>query len=187
MGIDFKAFKSAFLSQMKNAANLETQDNKINTNKEVAEAKNIQSTFKGQLAGVAEPIGDTFVATTKKDKAEKEEAQEVTYQDLVALLDDKDLNIDRVNQLIEEKPVETLGQVKDASNTKVAKETEYMSGLFTDVDKSKLAFYNQLSAKPEVKERMAKTVETLKEMEKAGFSEDEKEAMMILQENILSE
>ncbi len=137
MGFDINGFKNAFLSEMRRAANLETQNNKIDTQSEVNEAKNIQSTFKSELASVSDPIGDSFV---KKTDAKNNVQNEVSIEELTALLDDPDLNISRVNQLIAEKPVKTLGNLGKVGSIKQPKELEEMAEI-SDADTDGVKFY----------------------------------------------
>lgn len=138
MGFDINEFKTAFFSQMRGAANAETVDGKINTDKETQAAKNIQTAFKNQLSSVTEPIGDSFV---KNDKTEgKGEFDNISISDLTALLDDPDLNIERVNQLIEEKPVETLKNIGQVADVEQPKEVQEMAEI-SDADTDGVKFY----------------------------------------------
>ena len=98
MGFDINGFKNAFFSAMRNAGNIETKDSQINTEKEVKEAKNVQSAFKNQLANISDPIGDSF--TKSNNTQAKGEFDEVSVNDLIALLDDTELNINKVNTYI---------------------------------------------------------------------------------------
>lgn len=147
MGIDFNSFRSNFLNAMKNVANEVTKDGKIDNGVEIASAKHVQSAFKADLEKVTQPIGDAFVKTTKAD--DKKAENEVTLADLTALLDDPELNIDRVNQLIAEKPVSKATTEKLAGKNKVDENGKEMLALASksdDVDASKLAFYSTMPA-----------------------------------------
>ncbi len=141
MGFDINGFKNAFLSEMKRAANLESQNNKIDTQAEVNAAKNIQSTFKSELANVSDPIGDSFV---KSSDGKKTVQNEVSIEELTALLDDPDLNISRVNQLIAEKPVKSLGNIGKTGSVKQPQELADMAEM-SDADTDGVKFYTDLA------------------------------------------
>lgn len=144
MGFDINGFKNAFFSAMRNAGNIETQDSQINTDKEVQEAKNIQSAFKNQLANVSDPIGDSFV---KSDNVQpKGEFDEVSVKDLLALIDDTELNIDKVNTYIEEKPVkaDTKSTLSSLGKTEAPEETRKMAEI-SDADTNKINAYIDLT------------------------------------------
>lgn len=136
-GFDINGFKNNFFSAMRNAGNMETQDSQINTEKEVKEAKNVQSKFKNQLANISDPIGDSF--TKSNNTQAKGEFDEVSVKDLMALLNDKELNIDKVNTYIEEKPVkaETKSTLANLGKVKTSKEIEEMAKI-SDADTSVL-------------------------------------------------
>lgn len=144
MGFDINGFKNAFFSAMRNAGNIETKDSQINTEKEVKEAKNIQSAFKNQLANISDPIGDAFV---KSDKTQaKGEFDEVSVNDLMALLDDTELNIDKVNTYIEEKPVkaDTKSTLTALGKTEAPKETREMAQI-SDADTDAVNFHTDMA------------------------------------------
>lgn len=136
-GFDINGFKNNFFSAMRNAGNMETQDSQINTEKEVKEAKNVQSKFKNQLANISDPIGDSF--TKSNNTQAKGEFDEVSVKDLMALLNDKELNIDKVNTYIEEKPVkaETKSTLANVGNVEIPEETKIMAEI-SDADTSVL-------------------------------------------------
>lgn len=144
MGFDINGFKNAFFSAMKNAGNIETQDSQINTEKEVKQAKNVQSAFKNQLANISDPIGDSF--TKSNNTQAKGEFDEVSVNDLMALLDDKELNIDKVNTYIEEKPVkaDTKSTLDALDKTKVSKETREMAEI-SDADTDAVNFHTDMA------------------------------------------
>lgn len=127
MGFDINGFKNAFFSAMRNAGNIETKDSQINTEKEVKEAKNVQSAFKNQLANISDPIGDSFIKSNNTQA--KREFDEVSVNDLMALLDDTELNINKVNTYIEEKPVkaETKSTLAKVGNVEIPEETREMA------------------------------------------------------------
>ena len=139
MGFDINGFKNAFLSEMKRAANLESQNNKIDTQLEVDAAKNIQSTFKSELANVSDPIGDSFV---KSSDGKKTVQNEVSIEELTALLDD--INISRVNQLIAEKPAKSLGNIGKTGSVKQPQELADMAEM-SDADTDGVKFYTDLA------------------------------------------
>lgn len=144
MGFDINGFKNAFFSAMRNAGNIETQDSQINTEKEVKEAKNVQSTFKNQLANISDPIGDSF--TKSNNTQAKGEFDEVSVKDLMALLDDKELNIDKVNTYIEEKPVkaETKSTLANLGKVETPKETKEMAEI-SDADTNTVNFHTDMA------------------------------------------
>lgn len=144
MGFDINGFKNAFFSAMKNAGNIETQDSQINTEKEVKQAKNVQSAFKNQLANISDPIGDSF--TKSNNTQAKGEFDEVSVNDLMALLDDKELNIDKVNTYIEEKPVkaDTKSTLGALDKTKASKETREMAEI-SDADTDAVNFHTDMA------------------------------------------
>ena len=144
MGFDINGFKNAFFSAMRNAGNIETKDSQINTEKEVKEAKNIQSAFKNQLANISDPIGDSF--TKSNNTQAKGELDEVSVNDLMALLDDKELNIDKVNTYIEEKPVraDTKSTLGALDKTKASKETREMAEI-SDADTDAVNFHTDMA------------------------------------------
>ena len=143
MGFDINGFKNAFFSAMRNAGNIETKDSQINTEKEVKEAKNVQSAFKNQLANISDPIGDSF--TKSNNTQAKGEFDEVSVKDLMALLDDTELNIDKVNTYIEEKPVKadtkSLGAL---GKTEAPKETREMAQI-SDADTDAVNFHTDMA------------------------------------------
>ena len=141
MGFDINGFKNAFLSEMKRAANLDSQNNRIDTQSEAREAKNIQSTFKSELGKVSDPIGDSFVKSTDNKNIVQ---QEVSIEELTALLDDPDLNVSRVNQLIQEKPVKSLGNVGKTGSVKQPQELADMAEI-SDADTEGVKFYTDLA------------------------------------------
>ena len=126
MGFDINGFKNAFFSAMRNAGNIETKDSQINTEKEVKEAKNVQSAFKNQLANISDPIGDSF---TKSNNTQ------VPVDDLIALLDYKKLNIDDVKKFTNEKHVsaETTSALANLGKVETSKEIEEMTKI-SDAD-----------------------------------------------------
>ncbi len=132
MGFDINGFKNAFFSAMRNAGNIETKDSQINTEKEVKEAKNVQSAFKDQLANISDPIGDSFIKSNKTQA--KGEFDEVSVNDLMALLND-DIDIDKVNTYIEKKPVsaETKSALANVGKVKTPKEIKEMAKI-SDAD-----------------------------------------------------
>lgn len=138
MGFDINGFRNAFFAELKRASNIETTNNKIDTDKEVQAAKGIQSAFAADLAKVSEPIGDAFVKTDKSEN--KGEFNDVSFSELTALLDDSELNIARVNQLIEEKPVETLSSITKVSDVKQSTEVKEMAEI-SDGDTDAINFY----------------------------------------------
>ena len=144
MGFDINGFKNAFFSAMRNAGNIETKDSQINTENEVKEAKNIQSTFKNQLANISDPIGDTFLKSNNTQA--KGEFDEVSVNDLMALLDDTELDIDKVNTYIEEKPVkaETKSTLANLGKVKTSKEIKEMAKI-SDADTNAVNFHTDMA------------------------------------------
>lgn len=144
MGFDINGFKNAFFSAMRNAGNIETKDSQINTEKEVKEAKNIQSAFKNQLANISDPIGDSF--TKSNNTQAKGEFDEVSVKDLMALLDDTELNINKVNTYIEEKPVkaETKSTLAKVGNVEIPEETREMAQI-SDADTDAVNFHTDMA------------------------------------------
>ena len=141
MGFDINGFKNAFFKEIKRASNLESADGKINTDLEAKEAKGIQSTFKAELANITDPIGDAFVKSTDNKQGEFDN---VSIEELTALLDDPELNIDRVNQLIEEKPVKTLGNINRIGEVEQPQEAQEMAEL-SDADTEGVKFHTDLA------------------------------------------
>ena len=143
MGFDINGFKSAFFSAMRNAGNIETKDSQINTEKEVKEAKNIQSAFKNQLANISDPIGDSF--TKSNNTQAKGEFDEVSVNDLMALLDG-DIDIDKVNTYIEEKPVkaETKSTLAKVGNIEIPEKTREMAQI-SDADTDAVNFHTDMA------------------------------------------
>lgn len=135
MGFDINGFKNAFFSEMRRASNKESIDGQINTELEIKEAKGIQSAFKANLANMTEPIGDKFMS----NKAEGE-FDNVSLADLVALLDEPELNIERVNQLIEEKPVKTLTSLNRVGEVEQPQEMLEMAKI-SDANTESVQFY----------------------------------------------
>ena len=144
MGFDINGFKNAFFSAMRNAGNIETKDSQINTEKEVKEAKNVQSAFKNQLANISDPIGDSF--TKSNNTQAKGEFDEVSVNDLMALLDDTELNINKVNTYIEEKPVkaDTKSTLGALGKTEAPKETREMAQI-SDADTDAVNFHTDMA------------------------------------------
>ena len=144
MGFDINGFKNAFFSAMRNAGNIETKDSQINTEKEVKEAKNVQSAFKNQLANISDPIGDSF--TKSNNTQAKGEFDEVSVNDLMALLDDTELNINKVNTYIEEKPVkaDTKSTLDALGKTGAPKETREMAQI-SDADTDAVNFHTDMA------------------------------------------
>lgn len=143
MGFDINGFKNAFFSAMRNAGNIETKDSQINTEKEVKEAKNVQSAFKNQLANISDPIGDSF--TKSNNTQAKGEFDEVSVNDLMALLDG-DIDIDKVNTYIEEKPVkaDTKSTLGALGKTEAPKETREMAQI-SDADTDAVNFHTDMA------------------------------------------
>ena len=124
MGFDINGFKNAFFSAMRNAGNIETKDSQINTEKEVKQAKNVQSAFKNQLANISDPIGDSFIKSNKT---------QVSVDDFMPFLKDG-IDIDKVNTYIKEKPVSA--ETKSTLNVgkfETPKETKEMAEI-SDAD-----------------------------------------------------
>ncbi len=140
MGFDINGFKNAFFSAMRNAGNIETKDSQINTEKE---AKNVQSAFKNQLANISDPIGDSF--TKSNNTQAKGEFDEVSVNDLMALLDG-DIDIDKVNTYIEEKPVkaDTKSTLGALGKTEAPKETREMAQI-SDADTDAINFHTDMA------------------------------------------
>ena len=140
MGFDINGFKNAFFSAMRNAGNIETKDSQINTEKEVKEAKNVQSAFKDQLANISDPIGDSFTKSQAKGKFD-----EVSVNELMALLDDTELDIDKVNTYIKEKPVsaETKSTL-NVGKVETPKETKEMAEI-SDADTDAVNFLTDMA------------------------------------------
>ena len=145
MGFDINGFKNAFFSAMRNAGNIETKDSQINTEKEVKEAKNVQSAFKNQLANISDPIGDSF--TKSNNTQAKGEFDEVSVKDLMALLNDTELNIDKVNTYIEEKPVsaETTSALANVGKVETPKEIEEMTKSLSDANTNAVNFHTDMA------------------------------------------
>lgn len=145
MGFDINGFKNAFFSAMRNAGNIETKDSQINTEKGVKEAKNVQSAFKNQLANISDPIGDSF--TKSNNTQAKGEFDEIPVKVLMALLDDTELDIDKVNTYIEEKPVsaETKSTLANVGKVETSKEIEEMTKSLSDADKKAVAGYTDIA------------------------------------------
>ena len=143
MGFDINGFKNAFFSAMRNAGNIETKDSQINTEKEVKEAKNVQSAFKNQLANISDPIGDSFTKSNNTTQA-KGEFDEVSVNDLMALLDDSELNINKVNTYIEEKPVKADTKSTLGALGKAPKETREMAQI-SDADTDAVNFHTDMA------------------------------------------
>ena len=144
MGFDINGFKNAFFSAMRNAGNIETKDSQINTEKEVKEAKNIQSAFKNQLANISDPIGDTF--TKSNNTQAKGEFDEIPVKVLMALLDDKKLNIDDVKKFTNEKHVsaETTSALANLGKVDTPKETKEMAQI-SDADTDAVNFHTDMA------------------------------------------
>ena len=131
MGFDINGFKNAFFSAMRNAGNIETKDSQINTEKEVKEAKNVQSAFKDQLANISDPIGDSF--TKSNNTQAKGEFDEVSVNDLIALLE-KDTNFDKLNAYLGKTvSVETTSALANLGKVKTPKEIKEMAKI-SDAD-----------------------------------------------------
>ena len=131
MGFDINGFKNAFFSAMRNAGNIETKDSQINTEKEVKEAKNVQSAFKDQLANISDPIGDSFIKSNKTQA--KGEFDEVSVNDLMALLE-KDTNFDKLNAYLGKTvSVETTSALANLGKVDTPKETKEMAQI-SDAD-----------------------------------------------------
>lgn len=133
MGFDINGFKNAFLNEMARIANSETVNGKIDTQGEIQAANNAKAIFKSDLA--SNPIGDSFQKTNTDAVA-----NEVSVDDLMALLDDPELNVARVNELIQEKPVETLGNLSKVGSVKRPEETTEMAEM-SDADTDGVNFY----------------------------------------------
>ena len=130
---DINGFKNAFLNEMNRIANSETVNGKIDTQGEIQAANNAKAMFKSDLA--SNPIGDSFQKTNADAVA-----NEVSVEDLMALLDDPELNVARVNELIQEKPVETLGNLSKVGSVKRPEETTQMAEM-SDADTDGVNFY----------------------------------------------
>lgn len=130
---DINSFKNAFLSEMARIANSETVSGQIDTQGEIQAANNAKAIFKSELA--SNPIGDSFQKTNADAVA-----NEVSVDDLMALLDDPELNVARVNELIQEKPAEALGNLSKVGSVKRPEETTQMAEL-SDADTEGVNFY----------------------------------------------
>ena len=130
---DINGFKNAFLNEMNRIANSETVNGKIDTQSEIQTANNTKAMFKSDLA--SNPIGDSFQKSNTDAVA-----NEVSVEDLMALLDDPELNVSRVNELIVEKPVETLGNLSRVGSVKRPEETTQMAEM-SDADTDGVNFY----------------------------------------------
>ncbi len=162
MGFDINGFKNAFFSAMKNAGNIETQDSQINTEEEVKQAKNIQSAFKNQLANISDPIGDSF--TKSNNTQAKGEFDEVSVEDLTALLDDTELDIDKVNTYTKEKSVsaETKSTLANVGKVEIPEDVEKMIKSFGSNTKA-LEYYTDMAYSTGRNEDIRKQTETSKE------------------------
>ena len=141
MGFDINGFKNAFFSAMRNAGNIETKDSQINTEKEVKEAKNVQSAFKNQLANISDPIGDSF--TKSNNTQAKGEFDEVSVNDLVAFLNDT--NFDKLNAYLGKTvSAETTSALANLSKTEAPKETREMAQI-SDADTDAVNFHTDMA------------------------------------------
>lgn len=131
MGFDINGFKNAFFSAMRNAGNIETKDSQINTEKEVKQAKNVQSAFKNQLANISDPIGDSFIKSNKTQA--KGEFDKISVKDLMACLND-DIDIDKVNAYLGKTvSAETTSALANLGKVETSKEIEEMTKI-SDAD-----------------------------------------------------
>lgn len=146
MGFDINGFKDAFLNAIKNASNLETADNQINTNKEQLEAGKQLSVFKEELAKISNPIGDITTFSTKA------KAQEITTDDLLAYVD-KDIAA-KVNHYIATKPVMTINPIQKPIPTLAEK----MAGMAEDIDVDKLNAFLDMAYNSETAGRISSFV-----------------------------
>ena len=148
---------------MKNAGNIETQDSQINTEKEVKQAKNVQSAFKNQLANISDPI-DSFTYSNNTQAKAKGEFDEVSVKDLMALLDDTELDIDKVNTYIKEKPVsaETKSTLANVGKVETPKETKEMAEI-SDADTNVVMSYIDIAYSTGRNEDIRKQTESSKE------------------------
>jgi len=146
MGFDINGFKNAFLAAMRNASNLESKDNQINTNKEKLEAGMHLSAFKEELAKISNPIGDIATFSTKA------KAQEVTVDDLLSYVD-KDIAA-KVNHYIATKPVMTINPMQKPIPTLAEK----MAGMAEDVDVDKLNAFLDMAYNSETAARIGSFV-----------------------------
>lgn len=142
MGFDINGFKNAFFSAMRNAGNIETKDSQINTEKEVKEAKNVQSAFKNQLANISDPIGDSF--TKSNNTQAKGEFDEVSVNDLMAFLK-KDTNFDKLNAYLGKTvSVETTSALANLGKVDTPKETKEMAQI-SDADTDAVNFHTDMA------------------------------------------
>ena len=89
--------------------------------------------FKSDLT--SNPIGDSFQKTNTDAVT-----NEVSVEDLMALLDAPELNVARVNELIAEKPVVALGNLSKVGSVKRPEETTQMAEM-SDADTDGVNFY----------------------------------------------
>ena len=158
-GFDINGFKNAFFNEMRRAANLDSVDGNINTELEKTEAKVIHSTFKAELANITAPIGDAFVKSTDNQQWKFDN---VTVEELTSLLYDPDLNIARVNQLIQEKPVQTLTNINKIGESKQPRETEEMAKI-SDADTEGVKAYTDLAIASGRAEKISKNTKVSEE------------------------
>ncbi len=136
-GLD--GMKQTFFSMMKQIANSETKNNTIDTDKEVTSAKKYHSELQAQLSNMSDPIiGDTTDFSNTKTTGE------VTVQDMLALLNDSELNIDRVNQLIVEKPV-SEDVLAGVTNAPKAEETPELDEMINKTGSEEVKYYTNVA------------------------------------------
>ncbi len=134
---DINGFKNAFLNEMARIANSETLGGKIDTQGEIQAANNAKAIFKSDLA--SNPIGDSFQKSNSDAVA-----NEVSVEDLMALLDDPELNVSRVNELIQDAPAKSLGNLSKVGSIKRPEETTQMA-VMSDADTDGVNFYTDMA------------------------------------------
>ncbi len=88
----------------------------------------LQQTFANN--NVSDPIGDTF---------QKSSNDNVTVDDLIALVDDASIDKNKLNKYTKEKPVATLGTLASLTNTSIPEDLQKMTEM---TGKSGVGFYN---------------------------------------------
>lgn len=154
MGFDINGFKNNFLNQLLGAANSEIKNNKIDRGtSEISKANQVVSTFKSQLEGISNPIGDMTSFSTKN---------EVTTDDLLAFVDPE--IADKVQNYIATKPVQTIRPAQTPA------QVSQMANLADDVDVNKLNAFLDMAFASNVADRIsASVVDAEPEDMKTGF------------------
>jgi len=129
-----------------------SKENKVN------KTDKLQQTFANN--NVSDPIGDTF---------QKSSNDNVTVEDLIALVDDTSIDKSKLNRYTKEKPVATLGTLSNLTNASMPEDLKQMTAMTGNPG---VGFYNDKAFADGSAKRIGAGMEATNELFESGINPD---------------